>query len=236
MEKKSVSITALVTILLFGLVIFLLYVIFCYSFYDKSQEENIIENFNNGNYDSFYDTLFDKKYISKEEYNYSINLMFKKNELNEIYNKYYSDLKYEEFINKYYYRNRLTIDDLKVITEGKTTLFKRRITYCSSIKIRNNNDEFSSFGVKKDVSFSVDEDIKLVIDERGCELKDKVCHYDYILGGLHTVKYEKDGIEYFGLVNVVKDNSNITIDNLDSLVKIVDVTDVIDNIDVSLDE
>lgn len=236
MEKKSIFITTVVTIFLFSFVLFLIYVIYCFSFYDKNQEDVYLSNYNMGKYDFFYDKMVYNKYITKEDFNYSVNLMFKKNKLNEIYNTYYSNLNNAEFINTYFFRRNVSLDDIRFLSQGKTSLFKRKKLLYKSITIRSVNGLESSFGVKKDISFVVDDNTKLSIDEKGCEVKDNICSYSYIMGGLHTVLYEIGDVTYFGLVNVVKDESKIDINGLDSLIKVNNVLDVVDDIDVSLDE
>ena len=56
-STKALTTTFGLTILLFGFIIFLLYVIYCYAYYDKYQEQVYIDNINNNKY-SFIWTIY----------------------------------------------------------------------------------------------------------------------------------------------------------------------------------
>ena len=236
MSKKSFIITSIVTVSLFVFVSFLLYVIYCFSFYDSNQENEYLLNFNSESYDFVYDHMNNKNYISKNSFNYSVNLMFRKNKLKEIYNLYYSDLNEDDFINNYYYGNNISLEDIEFIKDGKTNLFKRRTIEYASITIWSRSGNKSSFGVKNNLKLKVGDNSKITIDEVGCEIKNNTCIISYILGGLHTVKYKVEDVEYFGLLNVINNNSEIDISNLDSLVRINNDQEIEDDIDINLNE
>ena len=227
MIKKHLFITTLISVLLFTFVVFLIYIVYCFSFYDKNLTNKFINNFNNGSYDFVYNNMLDSKEIEKNSFNYSINLMFKKDMLEEIYNKYYSESNKDEFFDNYYYGKKADIDSFSFKEEGKTSFFKRKKLSYDKITIFSNNKTMSSFGVKKDVKLLVEENSSLTVDEIECKITDNYCHFDYILGGLHTVTYNNGNDSYFGLVNVIYSSSEIEITNLSSLVKIDGVKGVV---------
>ena len=220
MIKKHLFITTLISVLLFTFVVFLIYIVYCFSFYDKNLTNKYINNFNNGSYDFVYNNMVNSKEIDKDSYNYSINLMFKKDSLEDIYNKYYRDSNKEEFFDNYYYGRNVLVDGFSFKEEGKTSFFKRKKISYDKITIFTNNRTMSSFGIKKDVKLLVEKDSSLIVDEKECKIIDNYCHFDYILGGLHTITYDNGNDTYFGLVNVIYSSSEIEITNLSSLIKI----------------
>ncbi len=222
MENKHILFTFFISLFLFLLVVFLIYVIYCFSYFDSNQEDKLFKSFNTGSYDFVYDNLENNKEIDKDLYNYNVNLNFNNKTLKEVHDKYYSDQNLDEFLNKYLFSNRVEEKDVHYSYEGKTTLTKRRVIKYKSINIKTDSLK-SSFGVMKNVSFNVLDDSLLIIDEQNCSIKDRVCHFDYILGGLHTLVYEHDNIKYFALVNVIGDNTSIDVVNEDSLVKFSEV-------------
>ena len=46
----------------FSFIIFLIYLLYCYAYYDKYQEEVYFENISSWDLDFFYDNLIDKKF------------------------------------------------------------------------------------------------------------------------------------------------------------------------------
>ncbi len=236
MEKKSILITSVVTVSLFVFVAFLLYVIYCFSFYDSNKENEFLVNFNTEAYDFVYDNLYGSDHITKEEYNYSVNLMFKKNMLNEIYDLYYSDLDKEEFLDSYYFGNNVKPKDIKFIKEGKTNLFRRRSILYYSIKITSNSGVKTDFGIRNDIQLLLSDDSHLIVDDRECDIKENVCLIPYVLGGLHTLKYEVGGIKYFGLLLINEDNMKVDVSTLGTLVRINTPEETLDDIDINFDE
>ena len=236
MEKKSFLITSVVTVSLFLFVSFLLYVIYCFSFYDRNQENEFLVNFNTESFDFVYDNMYGTEHLTKEEYNYGVNLMFRKNLLNEIYNLYYSDMDKQEFLDNYYFLSNVKLKDIKFIKDGKTNLFNRRNILYYSIKITSNNGNETYFVVRNGIKLLVKDDSNLIVDDRVCNIKNNVCSISYVLGGLHTIKYEVEGIKYFGLLLINEDNISVDVSTIDSLVKIVTPEDTLNDIDINLSE
>ena len=218
MEKKSIFITAFITIFLFSFVFFLIYVVYCFAFFDKNQENEYLKNFNSGSYEFVYDNLVGQENITKEEYDYSVSLMFKRTKLNDIHHKYYSDMDINDFMDTYYYGGYVNMDDLVLTFNGKTDLFNRRSLRYQKIKVNTISGNNSVFGVMKDIYLLVDSNTKLYVDDIECEMANRGCYYKYLLGGLHTIMYEKEDAKYFGIINIIKDNQEISINNLENLV------------------
>ena len=229
-------ITSIATISLFILVAFLIYVIYCFSFYDDNKANEYLLKFNTDSYDFVYDHMYNNDNISKEKYNYSVNLMFKKNMLEELYDLYYSSITKEEFMNDYYYGNNVNLSDIKYITKGKTNLFKRKKIEYYSIDIKSKSGNKSSFGIKTDISLVVEPNSKLIVDEEECKIENNECFFPYILGGLHSVKYVVGDSSYFALLNIVDDDYVVDVNKIDKMVRINKVEDVIEDIDINLDE
>ena len=224
MRNKRFLITFLISIALFSLVIFLIYVVYCFAFYDNNQEKKYLEAFNNGKYDFVYEHLRDADKIDKNLYNYNVNITFNKNKLNEIYELYYKDIDQDEFINKYLFNN--ITDNVDYYSIGKTDLVKRKELKYNTALVVNNKGEKTYFGVRRDISLKVDDESVLLVDDKECSIDKDTCKISYIMGGNHTVLYTVGRITYYGIFNVTKDKMEINISNLDSLIKIGEVKEV----------
>ena len=218
MEKKSIFITALITICLFSFVFFLIYVVYCFAFFDKNQENEYLNYFNSGNYEFIYNNMVGLDSISKEDFNYTVNLMFKRTKLNEIHHQYYSNIDINDFMNDYYYGGYINADNLELSFNGKTDLFSRRSLRYKKIKVTTISGNHSIFGVMKDINILVDYNSVLLVDGKDCDVTSRSCYYKYLLGGLHTIEYTNGDIKYFGIINITKDNQEIILNNLENLV------------------
>ena len=218
MENKHILATVFITFFLFSFVLFLIYVVYCFSFYDTYQEKKFVDNFNKGLYDYVYDNLEDSNRIDEDLYNYSVNLNFNEKSLIEIYEKYYKEYDKSDFIDSYLFSNRVQIDNFHFKSNIKTSLTKRRDLKYIRIDVRTANQKKTSFGVMRNISFETPENSKLIVDEKECSINENICHFDYLLGGLHTVFYENNNTVYFGLANVFDDNLKIVVSGLKSLV------------------
>ena len=105
-ESKSLIITISISAFLFLFISFFLYIVYSYEYYDDYQKELLTDNFNSKKYDSIYENLYNKE-LSKEDLIKSINFLYDKNKLTDIYNEYYQDtISLDDFLNKYYYGNK----------------------------------------------------------------------------------------------------------------------------------
>lgn len=226
---KNLKTTMIITFLLFSFIIFLIYLLYCFAYYDKNQEEQYYNNILNEKYDLVYDNMADKDGLTKERFNKVLNIMYDKKSLKDIYYLYYRDndtILLEDFIEKYYYGNaNISSDDIIYSVNGKTSLFKRRAIFYKSITLVNEKGHKSSLGVKRNVSFIVEDGSKLKIDNEEVECNQGVCTSNKIFGGLHEINYVSNGYEYYGLINIVKDKQSIEITNVDTLVRIDLVSD-----------
>lgn len=226
---KNLKTTLIITFLLFSFIIFLIYLLYCFAYYDKNQEEEYYNYVLNEEYDFIYENMADKDGISKDKFNKVLDIMYDKKNLKDIYYLYYRDsdaIELEDFINKYYYGDaKITSDDIIYSINGKTGLFKRRAIFYKSINLVNKKGHKSSLGVKRNVSFIVEDGSKLKIDNEEVECNQGVCSANKIFGGLHEINYVSNGYEYYGLINIVKDKQSIEITNIDTLVRIDLVSD-----------
>lgn len=229
MTRRNIIIASFISVFLFMFISFLIYVVYCFSFYDKNQIDKYINNFNNGSYDFVYNNMVNKEKINKEDFNYSINLMFNNEELESIYNDYFTSINKEIFIDKYSFSNKVDNDYFSFKETGKTTFFERKKIEYDKVIVKS-KDGKSTFGVLNNITLNVENNSKLIIDNKECKITDNKCVFEYLLSGLHTIKYESGSNTYFGIVNIVLDNSSIDITTIDDLVKIDDVKGVsIDN-------
>ncbi len=224
MKDKNMMITLGITSFLFFFVIFLVYLIYCFAYYDENQEGIFVTKFNNGNYDYVYDNFFNKEEIDKDKYYDVINLMYDKVTLKNIYYLYYKNSVYEnldEFINEYYFGdNEIIVDDILFASVGKTGFFTRRDLFYSTIKVESNSGLKSSIGLKKNIKFMVEESSTIMLDSKNLECLGGECKLDRLLGGLHTIYYISNGHKYYGIINVTKDDEVIDVTSNKSLIKI----------------
>ena len=227
-KRNALVTTAGLTILLFSFIVFLLYLIYCFAYYDKYQEQLYVDNFNNGKYDFVYDNLDNKDILGKDKFIKSINSLKDKDRLVNIYNLYYKDRDLyteEEFVEKYLFNSVKTNElDIEFSSEGKTSLFSRRELLYKNIKITNGSIN-TAIGLIKNVHFSVESNSSLKVDGIDVNCFNKICTVSNMYGGLHEINYTSNGFVYYGLINVYNDNQSIDITNLDNLIKI-DVAEV----------
>lgn len=222
-STKALTTTFGLTILLFGFIIFLLYVIYCYAYYDKYQEQVYIENINNKKYSFIYENLTNKGSLTYEQFISHLHKSTDKDNLLEIFNTYYKDsglYNEETFLNRYLFNNiKVDSEDVVFSYDGNTNLFERKNIYIDEIKISNGTLN-TTWGVINKVNFKVEDNSILRVDNKELECLNSVCTSDLMYGGLHEVSYVSNGYEYYALVNVYKDKQEINVTNLDSLVKI----------------
>ena len=224
MEKKNLFITIGITFSLFAFIIFLLYVVYCFAYYDKYNERIYITKINDNAYDFVYQNIRDNKGLSLEEFYIPIKLMSDKERLKDIYYTYYNGGNYktlDEFINTYYFAiNDIKNNDILFETKGKTGLFNRKKLYYSSIKLKSSSGLETSLGIKSNVQLKIEGNSEILLDGKSVKCKDNLCKIDYVFGGLHEVKYVSNGYNYYGLLNISKNEEIIDITNLESLIKV----------------
>jgi hypothetical protein len=235
---KSLKTTLIITFLLFSFILFLIYLLYCFAYYDKNQEEVYYIKVVDKRFDYIYTNMADKDGLDKNNYDKVLDLMFDKKNLKDIYYLYYrnvEEFELEEFINKFYYGDSvINQDDVSYSINGKTSLFKRRAIFYKSIDLKNDDGYKSSLGVKRNVSFKVEDNSSLMIDNKNVECIDNICKITKVFGGGHEISYISNGFEYYGLINITKDNQKIDITTVDELVRIDLVND--NDIHVSNDD
>lgn len=224
MRNKNMTLTIGITAFLFIFIISLIYVLYCYSYYDGYQKEKYLDEFKKRDYDFVYERLTDKDKINREEFNKVIDLMYNQNTLENIYNTYYKDSNLysnsEEFIKEFYYGNKkITLDDIEFMKEGKSNLFKRSKFYYKKVNV-NNGVNNSAIGIIDNVTFNIERNSTLRIDNKLLNCDDDKCVVDYMFMGLHEVNYISNNYTYYGIVNVTSNVRDINITVLDSLINV----------------
>lgn len=232
MKNKNMMITLGITFFLFAFVSFLVYLIYCYAYYDEYQEETFANEFNRGSYDYVYDNFYENSKIDKEDYYNVIKLMYDKNTLKNIYYLYYKDSVFsnlDEFINEYYFGNHdVLVSDILFASKGKTGLFNRKEIFYGTIKVQSDNGLKSSLGLKEKIVLNIEDNTSIKIDEKELECVSNKCMIETIFGGLHQIKYISNGHIYYGLINITSSDTEIDVTNNKSLIKI-DGLDVVDD-------
>lgn len=241
-KNEHLKNTIYITFFLFSFIAFLIYLLYCYAYYDKSLEQAYYNEIANYNYDYFYDNLIDKDGLNKEDFDKTIELMTSLKELKNVYYLYYknSDIySLEEFLSIYYYGDyKINIDDVVFSSNGKTGLFKRKAIFYDEVYL-NNDVSNGTLGVLRSIQFNVEENSILKVDNNELSCDAGVCKIFKIFGGTHEILYTSNNYQYYGLVNISKDKQSIDITNLDSLVRIDLITDdsiiIDDNVDTKLE-
>lgn len=220
-ESKSLIITISISAFLFLFISFFLYIVYSYEYYDDYQKELLTDNFNSKKYDSIYENLYNKE-LSKEDLIKSINFLYDKNKLTDIYNEYYQDtISLDDFLNKYYYgNNKINVDDIDFIKEGETNLFKRAKYYYDKINLISKGNYKTSIGVIEEITLTIEQNSSLKVDGKEINCSNGICLIDRIYGGIYEINYYSNGFTYYGLLNISASNELIDITNLDSLIKI----------------
>ena len=221
MLKKSTLITVLISSLIFLFMFSMIYLIYCYSFYDIALIDKYITKFNDNDISFVYENMDTKEYTI-DDFKLITDVMFDKNVLQDIYNTYYlNSNNYEsldEFINNYYYGNNdITKDDVEFTYEGKSTINSRRKIKYKKIKV-NNGVSDTVIGFVSNITFEIEDNSVLYVDDKLLSCENNVCSFDEMIGGIHQIKYISNGNSYYGIVNVNSDNLNVNVSVLDSLV------------------
>lgn len=222
-ETKRTAITIISSLLLFSFIMFLVYIIYCYAYYDVNLEEEYATKLLKEEYSFIYEhTLADG--LTEEDFNTSISLMYDKSKLKNIYYLYYGNTIYnsiDDFIKTYYYGDRgVDKENIEYESIGHTSLIKRKKLYYKSINVTNRNNNTSSLGVKYNISFKIETGGTLKIDDNTLNCQEDTCSLEKIFGGIHELNYKSNGYTYYGLVNIDNSDTEIEITNLESLVKI----------------
>ena len=221
MKKRHILLAIFISVSVFLFLLFLIYLIYCYAYYDKKQEGIYINNYNDKLYDFVFDNMYLSDKIDRNNYYYVLNLMTNKNTLTEIYEHYYKDnYNLDDFINKYYFTYSVGLEDVTFETSGKTTIKDRRNIKYNNIVLTSDSGNKVNFGVKENVGFRIEEGASLKVDGKECQIAENVCHFNYIIGGLHILEYVSNNLKYYGIVNVLDGDVVIEVTVLDSLIPI----------------
>ena len=223
MKDKNLIFTFCITFVLFSFVIFLMYLIYCYSYYDNRQVDILLENYNTDKWDYVYDNWYDNDKLSKEQFYNSINIMYDSNFLRNIYDTYYKNntrMSFDLFKNQYFYgSNVINQKDISFELVGKTNLFNRRKIYFKKINLENKNGYTTRLGIFNNYKIIVPDGGTINFDNQDCVIENNVCTIPILFGGLHKMLYNDNGIKYFALVNVYDDDLELDVTKSDNLVR-----------------
>ncbi len=226
MKDKNLTITIGITFVLFSFIIFLMYLIYCYSYYDNRKSDIFLENYNKDAWDFVYDNWEHKEEIEKESFYNSMNIMYDKNFLRNIYDTYYkanSKMTFEMFSNQYYFGDSaITKNKIIFATEGKTNLINRKKFYYKNVNLENKNGYTTRLGIFHNIKLEVPNNGTINFDNQACELKENICEIPVVFGGLHKVLYSYNGIKYFALLNIYSDNMEVDVTTIDGLIKYIE--------------
>ena len=146
MVKNKVLYTAFLSIVTFIFIGILLYIIYCFGFYDNQIKEKYVQIYNEKRFDELYDILEESDALTKNDFEVVTTLMYDQTKLEEIYSKYYENSTLWEdkisFISTYYYgENKIYEDDITYQNKGKTSLFKRASYKIKNINIKSKNNK-----------------------------------------------------------------------------------------------
>ncbi len=223
MNFKVIKTTMGITLSLFTFICFLLYLIYCFAYYDDYKLDEYFNKYNDGQYTFIYNNMADKDGLEEKEFTRIVNLMNDKKELKEKYYLYYglSETKIDEFFDEYYFGDsKVGNDDITYTSNGKTGIFSRKAIFYDDINISNKKGNKVSLGVKRNIKFLVEDEAILFIDGKSISCDGGECLVRKMFGGLHEVQYTSNNIKYFAIVNVKDDEEEISITNLESLIKI----------------
>ena len=213
-----------ITLFTFAFISLLIYIIYCYGYYDLEQEDSLIEKYNLKKYDDIYQNLVNDDNLTLDEYSIVITNMFDETQLEKIYNTYYQykDIfsSKDDFISTYYFgENQITSDDITFKKDGKTTLFTRSKIMYDNINITSRNGLKSSIGINSNLIITIEQNSLLKIDNKTIECHENECNIKSIFKGIHEINYTSNGYTYYGLLNIT-DQEIIDITNNDTLVTI----------------
>lgn len=221
-KKNTIYITLGLSLFLFTFITFLIYLVYCYAYYDKNLENIYTNLFNQKEYAKIYEKMSNEENLSRDLYNIPLNLMYDKNNLKNIYYTYYKEnemFTLETFLNTYYYGdiiiNRKDVDFEYL---NKTNLLHRAKIKYQSIYLKSANNYETSLGVKKNVSLRIEKNAEVILDDEKIICDQELCHFEAIFGGLHKVNYKSNNKDYFTLISIKENNEVIDISTLDTLV------------------
>ena len=227
LKKNRLSITIIISLIFLVIVCISSYIIYVFGFYNKLQDNKVLEYYNSYDFDNlyYYMDISDNKYMSKKTYQSIINTMYNKLTLQQIYNDYYVDSNIykdmDSFVNEFYYGYGDKSKDSFVLKyKGKTTLFSRRKLIIEGIKVKSSSNENGFLGKIKNVTFNIEENASIKIDGIPIDCDNNVCNIDYMFGGVHLIEYTSGEFIYFSIYNIAKDNTIVNINNLKNLVSV----------------
>ena len=181
----------------------------------------LVDIYNKNDYKTVHSLLLDN--YDYDKFQKTINIMYDKNTIKDIYYLYYSGNNYDlnEFYNTYNYSNKnININDISFYKKGKTNYFSRGKELYENVTVYSQNGKKSTIGVLKNIKLEIDNGSTLTLDNEVLNCRNNECLIDKIYGGLHEIQYVNNDITYYGLLNIVKNEEKINISGLDSLVKI----------------
>ncbi len=227
LRKNGLPVTIIISLVFLVVIGISSYIIYVCGFYNKLQENKVLEYYNSYNFDDlyYYMDISNNKYMSKKTYQSIINTMYNKLTLQQIYNDYYVDSNIykdmDSFVNEFYYGyGDKSKDNFVLKYEGKTTLFTRRKLLIEGIKVRSAADQTSYLGKIKNLTLNIEENASIKLDGVQVDCENNVCNIDYLFGGVHSIEYTSGDFIYFCIYNIDKDNTIINVNNIKNLISI----------------
>ncbi len=224
MQNNKMFFSIIISLFTFLFVGLLIYIIYCYGFYDNNIKSIITEKYNRKQFDELYNYINNNDGLNKTDYEKVITLMYDQTKLEEIYQKYYENSTIWDdklsFLNTFYYgENKLDNNDIIFNAEGKTSLTTRANITADTINVKSKSGLLSQFGVATNIKLLIDQNGELIVDDMFVSCEKDYCLIPKIYKGLHEIKYKSNGYQYYGIINI-KDEKEISITNNETLVTI----------------
>ena len=227
LRKNGLTITIIISLIFIVVVSISSYIIYVFGFYNKLQDNKVLEYYNTYNFDElyYYMDIKNNEYMSKKVFQGIVNTMYNKLELQQIYKDYYIDSDIykdmDSFVNEFYYGyGEKDKENFELEYKGKTTLFTRRKLLIKGIKVKSASEQESYLGRINNITFNVENNASIKIDGVAVNCENSICVIDSLFGGVHQIEYTSGDFIYYSIYNISKDNTVININNLKNLISI----------------
>lgn len=227
LKKNKLIATVIISFIVILIALLSSYIIYVYGFYDKLQDNKVLEYYNSYHFDDlyYYMDIKNDKYMNKKTFQGIVNTMYNKLTLQQIYNTYYinSDMykDLDSFVNEFYYGyGEISKKDLDVSYKGKTDFFRRRKIIVKGAKVSSASEVTSYLGTIKNTSLIIDDGASIKIDDISVDCDNNTCNIEYMFGGIHQLEYTSGDFIFYSIYNFDKDNMIVNVPQLDNLISI----------------
>lgn len=223
-KKKNLLMASGITLMLFSFIFFLIYIIYCFVFYDRSVKNDYVSYYNRGQFKNIYKNMVFESGVNEKDFDRVILNMYDKDNLNKLYVDYFKNSDFsslDDFLYYFYYGDKdITRNDIEYFESGKNSFKKRKKIKIKGINVKSQSGEKSVLKEVKNVKFKIKDEGSLIIDSEIVNCEGDVCSFPSIFGGIHTLRYYINGENYYGLVNLNADDMEIDVMDIPHLVNL----------------